>query len=185
MVRASRFASRCVALRRVKSALRAPRRASFTHAQVRLVARERGAVLLHALELGGEAPDGRDDLAVAHLLEGVGVTGQRRVDVAALGQGEAGGLADQDRRAPLGNPAGAERGHGVRHLGREDLRQAEVLLAGSDGKLAERKLKTGLANWEYTEVLEGLAAGERVVTSLEREGVKAGAAFSEAAVAGK
>jgi HlyD family secretion protein len=53
-----------------------------------------------------------------------------------------------------------------------------VLVGGGDGKLAERKVKTGLANWEYTEVLEGLAAGDRVVTSLEREGVKAGATFS-------
>ena len=52
-----------------------------------------------------------------------------------------------------------------------------VLLAGADGKLQERVLKTGLANWEFTEVLEGLAAGDRVVVSLEREGVKAGAAF--------
>jgi len=53
----------------------------------------------------------------------------------------------------------------------------QVLVAGSDGLLQVRKLKTGLANWEYTEVLEGLQAGERVVTSLEREGVKAGAAY--------
>ena len=52
-----------------------------------------------------------------------------------------------------------------------------VLLAGVDGKLEERKVKVGLANWEYTEVLEGLVAGDRVVTSLEREGVKAGATF--------
>ncbi|MFD2271673.1 efflux RND transporter periplasmic adaptor subunit [Undibacterium arcticum] len=52
-----------------------------------------------------------------------------------------------------------------------------VLVAGTDGKLQERKVKTGLANWEYTEVQNGLAAGERVVTSLEREGVKAGAHF--------
>jgi len=45
-----------------------------------------------------------------------------------------------------------------------------------DGEmLVERTVKTGLANWEYAEVLEGLAAGDRVVTSLEREGVKAGA----------
>jgi HlyD family secretion protein len=43
------------------------------------------------------------------------------------------------------------------------------------GKLEERKLKTGLTNWEYTEVLEGLVAGDRIVTSLENEGVKAGA----------
>ncbi|MDP2369582.1 hypothetical protein [Rhodoferax sp.] len=52
-----------------------------------------------------------------------------------------------------------------------------VLVAGADGRLEERKVKTGLANWEYTEVLEGLAAGDRVVTSLEREGVKAGTAY--------
>jgi HlyD family secretion protein len=43
------------------------------------------------------------------------------------------------------------------------------------GKLEERKIKTGIANWEYTEITEGLAAGERIVTSLEKEGVKAGA----------
>lgn len=52
-----------------------------------------------------------------------------------------------------------------------------VLVAGADGKLAERRVRTGLANWEYTEVLDGLAAGERVVTSLEREGVKPGAHY--------
>ncbi len=51
-----------------------------------------------------------------------------------------------------------------------------VLLFNPDsGKLEERKIKTGLANWEFTEVLEGLAAGDRIVTSLEKEGVKAGA----------
>ena len=58
------------------------------------------------------------------------------------------------------------------------LEGGRVLVGGADGKLAERKVKTGLANWEYTEVIEGLAAGDRVVTSLERDGVKAGATFS-------
>jgi HlyD family secretion protein len=58
------------------------------------------------------------------------------------------------------------------------LEGSRVLLGGTNGKLTERKIKTGLANWEYTEVLEGLAAGDRVVTSLERDGVKAGATFS-------
>ena len=57
------------------------------------------------------------------------------------------------------------------------LEGGRVLIAGKDGKLEERKIRTGLANWEFTEVLEGLAAGERVVTSLERVGVKAGANF--------
>lgn len=50
-----------------------------------------------------------------------------------------------------------------------------VLVPDADGVLTERTLKTGLANWEQTEVLEGLVAGERIVTSLEREGVKVGA----------
>jgi len=40
--------------------------------------------------------------------------------------------------------------------------------------LEERAIKTGITNWEYTEVLEGLKAGDRIVTSLEREGIKAG-----------
>ncbi len=52
-----------------------------------------------------------------------------------------------------------------------------VLVAGADGRLAERRVKAGIANWEFTEVLDGLQAGDRVVTSLEREGVKAGALY--------
>ncbi|UCE32994.1 MAG: efflux RND transporter periplasmic adaptor subunit [Burkholderiales bacterium] len=50
-----------------------------------------------------------------------------------------------------------------------------VLLLGADGRLEERTVRAGVSNWEYTEVTEGVAAGERVVTSLEREGVTAGA----------
>jgi HlyD family secretion protein len=49
-----------------------------------------------------------------------------------------------------------------------------VLLFGGNGVLEERKVKTGLSNWEYAEVLSGLAEGDRVVSSLDREGVKAG-----------
>ncbi|MBS1143696.1 MAG: Secretion protein HlyD [Proteobacteria bacterium] len=52
----------------------------------------------------------------------------------------------------------------------------KVLVFNADsGKLEERLIKAGLANWEYTEVVEGLNAGERIVTSLDKEGVKAGA----------
>lgn len=49
-----------------------------------------------------------------------------------------------------------------------------VLLLERD-KLVARMLKTGVSNWEYTEVLDGLAEGAQVVTSLEREGVRDGA----------
>lgn len=45
----------------------------------------------------------------------------------------------------------------------------------TEGDLAERQVKTGIASWEFTEVTDGLAEGERIVTSLEREGIKAGA----------
>ncbi len=65
------------------------------------------------------------------------------------------------------------------------LEGSRVLLL-EQGRLAERKVKTGVANWEYTEVVEGLAAGDRIVTSLEREGVKAGAvAVEDSGNAGK
>ena len=54
------------------------------------------------------------------------------------------------------------------------LEGGRVLVVDADDRLVERKLKTGLANWEYTEVVEGLAQGDRVVTSLDRTGIKAG-----------
>ena len=57
------------------------------------------------------------------------------------------------------------------------LEGGRVLVARGDGKLEERTIKAGLANWEYTEVLDGLKAGDRVVTSLERAGVKADANY--------
>lgn len=41
-------------------------------------------------------------------------------------------------------------------------------------KLEARAIKVGITNWEYTEVLDGLKQGDRIVASLEREGVKAG-----------
>jgi HlyD family secretion protein len=54
-----------------------------------------------------------------------------------------------------------------------------VLLYQPDTKkLEERVIKTGITNWEYTEVLDGLKLGDRIVASLEREGVKAGVAVT-------
>ncbi len=41
-------------------------------------------------------------------------------------------------------------------------------------KLEERLIKSGITNWEYTEILDGLKQGEHIVSSLERDGVKAG-----------
>ena len=50
-----------------------------------------------------------------------------------------------------------------------------MVLNAESGKLEERKVKIGTANWEFTEIVEGLAEGEGIVISLEREGVKVGA----------
>ena len=50
-----------------------------------------------------------------------------------------------------------------------------VLLLGADGLLQERKIETGLSNWEFTEMKSGVSRGDQVVASLEREGVKGGA----------
>lgn len=55
-------------------------------------------------------------------------------------------------------------------------------LVFKDGKLAAAKVETGLRNWEFAEVTAGLAAGDKVVTSLDREEVKEGA---KAAIAGE
>lgn len=42
--------------------------------------------------------------------------------------------------------------------------------------LAERSIETGISSWEYTEVAAGLDEGERVVLSVDREGVADGVA---------
>jgi HlyD family secretion protein len=50
----------------------------------------------------------------------------------------------------------------------------KVLALGAEEKLEERSLKTGLANWAYTEITGGLNAGDRVLLSFDQDGVKAG-----------
>ncbi len=49
-----------------------------------------------------------------------------------------------------------------------------VLALGKDDRLETRKLKTGLANWAFTEITGGLEAGDRVLLSFDNENVKAG-----------
>ncbi len=58
----------------------------------------------------------------------------------------------------------------------EALRDGDRLLVlGADGVIEERRVVTGLSNWNSTEVVTGVAAGERVITSLDRPGVLVGA----------
>ncbi len=49
------------------------------------------------------------------------------------------------------------------------------VLVLDDDVLVSRKIKTGISNWDFTEVLDGLEEDERVVTSLDRKGVENGA----------
>ncbi|MDO9071713.1 MAG: efflux RND transporter periplasmic adaptor subunit [Rubrivivax sp.] len=67
------------------------------------------------------------------------------------------------------------------------LMQGGKVLLLEGGRLVERPVKTGVTNWEHSEIISGLAGGERIVTSLDRAGVKAGAAavVDEAASAAK
>ncbi len=57
------------------------------------------------------------------------------------------------------------------------LEGPRVLVFNPDEQqLHERKITTGLSNWEYTEVKEGLQEGEQVTVSLDLDGVEDGAA---------
>ncbi len=55
------------------------------------------------------------------------------------------------------------------------LLEGNKVLKVESGTLKEVKVQTGLHNWEYTEITSGLAAGDRVVVSLDRSDVKDGA----------
>ena len=56
------------------------------------------------------------------------------------------------------------------------LEDSRVLVYNdNDGTLESRDVESGVSNWRYTEVLSGLEEGERIVVSVDREGVEAGA----------
>ncbi|MEZ5963191.1 MAG: efflux RND transporter periplasmic adaptor subunit [Planctomycetota bacterium] len=50
-----------------------------------------------------------------------------------------------------------------------------VFVVGADGVLEERSLELGTRNWQVSEVTAGLAAGDRVVLSIDRPGLAVGA----------
>lgn len=56
------------------------------------------------------------------------------------------------------------------------LEGQKVLVYDPEKKsIYEKEVVTGLSNWKHTEVLEGLTAGEQIVTSIDRDGVVDGA----------
>ncbi len=54
------------------------------------------------------------------------------------------------------------------------LEDDTVLILNEDGIIEKRRLRTGLSNWKFTEVLEGVREGERIITSVDRKGVREG-----------
>ena len=67
------------------------------------------------------------------------------------------------------------------------LMESRKVYAVENGRAVAREIEPGLRNWDWTEIHSGLAAGTRVVTSLDRQGLRAGAAVApkaEAAGAG-
>ena len=50
----------------------------------------------------------------------------------------------------------------------------KVLVLGADSKLEERNVETGLTNWAFTEVINGLEAGDQVFLTSDQDDVKAG-----------
>jgi HlyD family secretion protein len=51
-----------------------------------------------------------------------------------------------------------------------------LYVVNADDQTVElRKVKTGLSNWQYTEILSKMATSERIVLSIEREGLEQGA----------
>ena len=55
------------------------------------------------------------------------------------------------------------------------MRGDNVYVIGDNNKITKRQLETGLSNWEFTEVLNGLELDDRIVLSVDRAGVKDGA----------
>lgn len=55
------------------------------------------------------------------------------------------------------------------------LLEGDRVLRVEGDELVSAPVKTGLRNWEYVEITDGLEPGDRVVTSLDRPEVKAGA----------
>jgi len=58
--------------------------------------------------------------------------------------------------------------------------QPAVMVIDDDGILEKRTVTIGISNWQFTEISDGLEAGETIVLSVDREGVIDGA-YAESA----
>jgi HlyD family secretion protein len=67
---------------------------------------------------------------------------------------------------------------GVLRIPSDALMEGGKVLVVRDGRLSGRTVRTGLKNWQFVEVAEGLEADDLVVVSLGRAGVTEGARVS-------
>ncbi|MCW9025277.1 MAG: efflux RND transporter periplasmic adaptor subunit [Gammaproteobacteria bacterium] len=51
----------------------------------------------------------------------------------------------------------------------------KVMIFTADNLIEERQIETGMSNWSYTEVINGIDINEQVIVSVERDGVENGA----------
>lgn len=56
----------------------------------------------------------------------------------------------------------------------QSVLEGGTVLVLEDGYLIEKPIETGISNWEFTEVKDGLAESESVVVSVDRAGVEPG-----------
>lgn len=64
---------------------------------------------------------------------------------------------------------------GVLRLPTAAIAEGNKVLVVVSGRLEERTIKTGLKNWQFTQVTDGLKEGDLVVTARDSQAVKAGA----------
>lgn len=89
-------------------------------------------------------------------------------------------LADQAFASSLlpGTSADVEvildRREDVLRLPTSALLEGSRVLVVEQGRLVSRDVQTGLRNWDFTEIVSGLQAGEEVVTTLDRAEIQAG-----------
>jgi HlyD family secretion protein len=68
-----------------------------------------------------------------------------------------------------------ERRDNVLRIPTQAIRQNnKVFVVGKDSKLEERSIKTGLANWSYTEIISGLKIDDLVLLSFDQEEIEVG-----------
>ncbi len=67
---------------------------------------------------------------------------------------------------------------GVLRIPGDALIEGGKVLVVREGRLVSRAVRTGLKNWQFAEVVAGLEAGDMVVVSLDRAGVREGARVS-------